>query len=845
MVSSRRDCRSWRAGGIFEHLDVPMIVVLVDNPSTFDFMQCVDANPAATQLLGPHVSSCTLGDLQGSKSLGELIAAAAGSGTVQRQAWSPGEGRRFDAQVHPVNEAEAPNHFVVTLAPASAPELETHASPAPGSVGEFLLRLSDAMRPLADPLEIEATVTRMVGDYLGLSRALYVELTPDSVIIHRDFVRRGVSVAGKYPWDTFITDGLLASLEGGGLFDLEDVDEDWRLGDSQRAAYRAADIKAALACALEKNGRFVAAVAFHSDVARVWTDDERELIRELARRTWDAVGRAHSETALRSSEERMRGALSIETVGVVFFELDGSIIETNVAFQRMCGYSRDELKRLDNSQAFTAPEFQAATSRALQELAERGETAPYEKELIRKDGTRCWGLFALTRINGLGSSTECVAFVVDISEQKRLQQQREELLDTVKAAHAEAQRVNNAKDEFLATLSHELRTPLAAILLWAGALRSKSFPQQELDRVVDIIVQSAESQSCLINDLLDLSRLVSGKLSFAPSVVSVASVVRDAIEIVKPAADAKRLVIEVDVPHDIGSVVLDGVRLKQVLWNLLTNATKFTPPGGQIHVRAHRRDAALELDVEDTGEGIDPGFMPHVFERFRQADMSDARQHGGLGIGLSLSRQLVEIQGGTIEAHSDGLGTGSLFRVRLPGVDPNHVRVRETNRSGVFAIAGTPLAGLRVLLIEDDPNTQEAMRWMLVRAGASVVAVSTPAAGLFALGLYAETTAPGFQEPPRDATTIDVIVSDIGLTGMTGYELIERVVEDSRRRGRPPPPACAVSAHARDVDRQRAIAAGFDLYLPKPLTPERLVSAVVDLRDIAAAQRRQTGAARA
>jgi PAS domain S-box-containing protein len=844
MVSIRRDCRTWRAGGIFEHVDVPMIVVRVDDPSTFDCMHCVDANPAAIQLLGAHVSSCPLGALPGNESLGLLIAASARSGGIERQAWSSTEGRRFDFQVHPVNEADAPNHFVVTLAPASAPDLETHAIAAPGSVGEFLARLSEAMRPLADPLEIEATVTHMVGDYLGLSRALYAELTLDTVIIHRDFVRRGASIAGKYPWDTFITNGLLASFEGGGLFDLEDADEDWRLGDSQRAAYRAANIKAALACALEKNGRFVAAVAFNSDVPRVWTDDERELIRELARRTWDAVERTHSEAALRSSEERMRGALSIETVGVVFFDLDGRILETNVAFQRLCGYSRDELKRLDNSEAFTAPEFRAAASRALQELAERGQTAPYEQELVRKDGTRCWGLFAPTRINAVGRSSECVAFVLDISEQKRLQQQREELLGAVKAAHAEAQRVNNAKDDFLATLSHELRTPLAAILLWAGALRSKSFPQQELDRVVDIIVQSAESQSCLINDLLDLSRLVSGKLSFAPTVVSVVSVVRDAIEIVKPAADAKRLVIDIEVPHDIGSVVLDAVRLKQVLWNLLTNATKFTPPGGKICVRAQRRDVELEIDVEDTGEGIDPEFLPHVFERFRQADMSDARQHGGLGIGLSLSRQLVEIQGGTIEAHSDGLGTGSLFRVRLPGVDPNHARGREPNRSGVFAIVGTPLTGLRVLLIEDDPNTQEAMRWMLVRAGANVVAVSTPTEGLFALGLYAEATAPGFQQP-RDATTIDVIVSDIGLTGMTGYELIERVVEDSHRRGRPPPPACAVSAHARDVDRQRAIAAGFDLYLPKPLTPERLVSAVVDLRDIAAAQRRQAGAARA
>jgi PAS domain S-box-containing protein len=846
MVSST-DRRTWRAGGIFEHVDLPMVVVVLDDASRLELTRCVDANPAATRLLGLQVGSCTLGDLPSGRILAQLVGASGRTGRLERQAWSLRDGRCFEAQAHPVNETDAPNHFVVILTPLRVRNTASSENPtavvhAPGSVGEILLRISDAMRPMSDPLEIEAVVTRMVGEYLGLSRVLYAELKQDAVIIHRDFVRRGASMAGTYSCDTFVTDGLLASFEDDGLFDLEDVDTDWRLGDEQRAAYRAANIEAALVCALKKNGRFVAAMVFQSDVARFWTEPERELIREVARRTWDAVERAHSEAALRASEERMRGALSIETVGVMFFQLDGRIVDTNAAFQRLTGYGREELKGLMDGENLTAPEHRAATERALRELAERGETAPHEKQLVRKDGTRCWCLSALTRISARSNGSECVAFILDISEQKRLELQREELLGAVRAAHAEAERANAMKDDFLATLSHELRTPLAAILLWAGALRSKSFPPHELERVVDIIVQSAETQSCLINDLLDLSRLISGKLFFAPTIVSVACVVRDAIAIVKPAADAKRLAIEVDVPSEIGTVVLDGVRLKQVLWNLLTNATKFTPAGGKVSVRACRRDGDLELSVEDTGDGIAPDFMPHVFERFRQADPSAARQYGGLGIGLSLSRQLVEFQGGTIAAYSDGLGKGARFRVRLPAVDPNHLPVRDPNRVAVAAVSGAPLAGVRVLLVEDDPNTQEAMRWMLVRAGAHVVAVSTSEEALVVLAIEVDAGAGSFREAVRSSMPIDVVVSDLELSGMKGYELIERVVEHSRRHGRPSPPSCAVSAHARDLDRQRAIASGFDLYLAKPLTPERLVSAVADLRDIAIAQQRQTAA---
>jgi PAS domain S-box-containing protein len=561
--------------------------------------------------------------------------------------------------------------------------------------------------------------------------------------------------------------------------------------------------------------------------ARRWTEGEKWLQREVAERTWAAVERARGEDALRRSEQRLKRALSIETVGVLFFKLDGRILDANTTFERMSGYDRDELRRDVLWQALTPPEFADVAARCIENLAQSGQTPAYEKQLLRKDGSRWWGLFAPTRIGGSGHDSECVEFILDISEHKRVQQQREDLLAAITAAHADAERANKAKDEFLATLSHELRTPLAAILLWAAALRSGAAPPQDRERAIEAIVASAQSQSRLIEDLLDLSRLTSGNFLFAPASTEIEGVGHAAADVVRPMAQAKGIALEVTIPDGIGTAVLDAARFKQVLWNLLSNATKFTPAGGRIVLRLRRREEWLEAEVSDTGVGIAPEFMPHVFERFRQADMGETRQHAGLGIGLALSRQLVELQGGTIEAYSEGLGHGTLFRVCLPWIDG------ESSAAGAedaFVRRRAPrpsLEGVTVLLVEDDASTRDAMKQTLAHAGASVVPVASGDEALSVLervgGALASTPAP------------NVIVCDLGLPGMSGHELLERLVRRSRALGQRPLPACAVSAHARDVDRQRAMAAGFDLYLAKPIEPDRLIEAVEDLRDVAAA----------
>jgi PAS domain S-box-containing protein len=406
------------------------------------------------------------------------------------------------------------------------------------------------------------------------------------------------------------------------------------------------------------------------------------------------------------------------------------------------------------------------------------------------------------------------------------EQRLKDLLSAVTAAHAEAERANRAKDEFLATLSHELRTPLAAILLWASALRSGAAPATELARAAHAIVESAESQSRLIEDLLDLSRLTSGKLRLAPAPVLIEEVARSALDVVRPSARAKLISLEGDIPDDLGRCLLDAARFKQILWNLLSNATKFTPERGRVTLRLRRRAVALEAEVSDNGIGIDPTFMPHVFERFRQADMGETRRHAGLGIGLALTRHLVELQGGTIEAVSAGHGQGALFRVCLPWLPaPEDAPATAIAKASAPDVAS--LVGVTVLLVEDDAHTRDAMARTLVHAGARVVAVGSSAEALRVVE-HAEGA-------PRRAPAPNVIVCDLGLPDMSGLALLERVVRRCRERGKRCLPALAVSAHAREVDRQRAMDAGFDLYLTKPVAPERLVEAVEDLRDVAAA----------
>ncbi len=403
--------------------------------------------------------------------------------------------------------------------------------------------------------------------------------------------------------------------------------------------------------------------------------------------------------------------------------------------------------------------------------------------------------------------TELRAKLVGAREDRASRRAALNLMEDAIAAHGEAEAASRAKDEFLAVVSHELRTPLAAITLWARALRTGFAEASDLERAIASIEQSADSQSRLIDDILDLSRLGSGKLTLTREPTDVRRVIDAAVQAVNPLAAAKRITLTKEIDASVGRLVLDAGRLTQVLWNLFTNAIKFTPEGGRVRIIARTSDRVLEIDVIDDGEGISAAFIPHVFERFQQADMGSSRRRLGLGIGLTLAKELVELHGGTIEATSAGLGRGATFHVVVPRVDPASDADAEKH-----AAPQPSLTDLRILLVEDDPSTREAMAWTLRHAGAIVRSVANARDALAALD------------------QAEVLVSDIGLPEVSGVELVARIVESCRERGVRPLPSCAVSAHTRDTDRRVAIDAGFDIFLGKPVSAEHLIEAVADLR---------------
>ncbi len=374
-----------------------------------------------------------------------------------------------------------------------------------------------------------------------------------------------------------------------------------------------------------------------------------------------------------------------------------------------------------------------------------------------------------------------------------------------------------AKDEFVAMVSHELRTPLNAILGWTRLIREGALEKSKRDHAFEVIERNAKAQSHLVADLLDISRTLTGKIRIYPTELDLANIVDMAIEGVRPAADAKGIEIDSELDRANAQLRGDGDRLQQVAWNLLANAVKFTPKKGKVTVRLRRVDSDLELLVQDTGEGIPPSFLPHVFDSFRQSDTSASRHHGGLGIGLSIAKHIVELHGGSIEARSAGNGEGATFMVRLPisslvSTTLTSSRVPATTPPTDSVPLPTGLEGIRVLVVDDDPDARELVAYVLERCGMEVRLAGSAREALTELETYMP----------------DVVVSDISMPGEDGYALVRSIrtlsSEDKRNI-----PAIALTAFARNEDRTRALVEGFNLHMAKPVEPTSLVGAVADL----------------
>lgn len=430
--------------------------------------------------------------------------------------------------------------------------------------------------------------------------------------------------------------------------------------------------------------------------------------------------------------------------------------------------------------------------------AARAAASPWEQEyrLRRGDGVYRWHLGrSVPVLDGAGRITRWMGAVTDIEDRKRIEEE-------VTAA-------NRMKDEFLATVSHELRTPLNAMLGWARLLRMGTLDEKKRGRALATIERNATAQVQIIEDILDTSRIITGRMRLEPARLQLRDTVEAAIDVVRPAVEAKEIVLVADL--EAASVALSGDagRLQQVFWNLLVNAVKFTPRGGRIEVTARQEGPHVRVTIADSGEGIDPGFLRHVFERFRQADNSASRAHGGLGLGLAIVRHIVELHGGEVSAESPGCGRGSTFIVSLPVRAAAVAPAAPQRGDGLPAPASAPiprtLEGMRILVVDDEPDARDLLAEVLGAAGATSVLCADAREG----------------DSRVASERFDVIVSDIAMPGDDGFTFIARV----RARG-VSAPAIALSAYSRGEDERRAIAAGFDRHVAKPIDPGALVAIV-------------------
>jgi PAS domain S-box-containing protein len=525
----------------------------------------------------------------------------------------------------------------------------------------------------------------------------------------------------------------------------------------------------------------------------------------------DITDRKLAEAALREKEERLR--LASEAAGIGYWSFDSesksSVLDATCA--ALFGFEPGVPVPVEDLITVVHPDDRAHAEAVISGALTATDRYEVEFRTVRPDGAIRWIAGFGISVREPGKPVRLAGVNWDITARKEAEMEREQLLESERAARNDAERASRLKDEFLSTISHELRTPLNAILGWAHILRQRvSGKDQDVEKGITVIDRNARVQAQLIEDLLDMSRIISGKVRLELQPVDLHDVVGAALSSVAPSAEVKGIDLEKISRPGVGMVRGDPNRLQQVAWNLLSNAIKFTPKGGRVTVTLVRVDGRVEMAVADAGQGIEPEFLPYVFERFRQADGSTTRKHGGLGLGLAIVKNLVALHGGTVRAMSAGEGKGATFTVELP-LGIVHLPAGAP-ASGEDVDDGADLSGISVLFVDDAQDNHELVRRLLEDRKARVM---TAGSGQEALGLLE-------RERP------DVIVSDIGMPGMDGYELIRRVRALPPERGGDVP-ALALTAFARAEDRTKALLAGFQAHLSKPVQPTALTSAIGSL----------------
>ncbi len=554
---------------------------------------------------------------------------------------------------------------------------------------------------------------------------------------------------------------------------------------------------------------------------------ERELQEATSRRE-----RQQIQSELRESEDRWQLALRGANDGIWDWNIKTSEVFFSHRWKEMLGYAEDEIAdRFDAWTKLLHPDDAAVVTQALQDhFGKKTQFYSIEHRLLCKDGSYKWILSRGQVLwDDAGNAIRMIGSHTDISATKQMEAKLRQQAESLAQA-------NRIKDEFLAVISHELRTPLNSILGWSQMLRSRKFDEAAVVRALETIERNAKLQKQLIEDLLDTSRMIQGQFNIQVSQISLVPIVEAAIETIQAAAQAKAIELNSAIDDSIGLVNGDANRLQQVLWNLVSNAVKFTPAGGRVEVRLSNENSQVEIrnsqlkqqpsitdqlpitnyaqiQVIDTGIGIKAEFLPYVFDRFRQEDSSTTRSYSGLGIGLAIAHHLVELHGGTIDADSAGEGKGATFIVRLPLLE-GRLGDKGTRGQGEENITSnhSPLNGLQILVVDDDADNREFMVFALTTYGANAIATASSDEALRALQQF---------KP-------DVLVSDIGMPDEDGYALIRQVRMLEHKSGGNIP-AIAVTGYTRDSDRNQALTAGFQLHLSKPIQPIELVAAIAKL----------------